>query len=203
MGLFRRTLRAGALLGGATATGLTAYGYALSRQYPWAPQPSIQTSPALTSRLPPGLGATETLVTTVPGPQTLESFLDAFYACWSLRLEAWVARTLAYKSRLPSPGTGREFAAGLFPELYADGEAAVHWWSAPPAADGTGPAGAHIFSATPRGEGVKIAFGATQMQPPYAPKDPWIMGVLHGFYMRVLFDETRRTMEKWAREGRH
>jgi hypothetical protein len=29
------------------------------------------------------------------------------------------------------------------------------------------------------------------------------MGVLHGFYMRVLFDETRRTMEKWAREGRH
>lgn len=203
MGLLRRTIRAGALLGGATATGLGLYAHTLSKRYPWAPQPAIQTSSSITSVLPAGLGEAETLVTTVPATkEPLQTLLDAFYDCWSVRLEGWVARKLSYKSRLPGPGTGRVFASGLFPELYAGNEVAVHWWSAPPAADGTGPAGAHIFSATPADGRVQIALGASQLQPPYAPKDPWIMGVLHGFYVRVLFDETRRTMEKWAREGR-
>lgn len=214
MGLIRGTIRLGLLAGGAaTAVGLYEANR-LSRRYPWASQPAVQTTASVRAVLPPGLGDPETLTAVLPRPpaslrrDTLETFLDAFYDGWSLKLEAWVARKLSYKSRLPGPGTGREFAGGLFPELYRDSSTAVHWWSAPagmPDADGKpapSPAGAHFFSAVDTPNGLEIAFSASQLQPPYAPKDPKVVEILHGFYMRMLFDEARGKMEKWARKGR-
>lgn len=215
MGIIRGTIRL-ALLAGTAAGAVGLYeANRLSRRYSWVAQPDVQKPRALNALLPLGLGETETLSTTVPRlpysskiADPLETFLDAFYDGWSLKLESWVARKLAYKSRLPAKGTGREFAAGLFPELYRNENMAVHWWSAPAGKPdesgklGPSPAGAHFFSAVETPNGIDIAFGASQLQPPYAPKDPKILEVLHGFYMRHLFDEARHKMEKWAKQGR-
>lgn len=218
MGFIRSTVRFGLIAGGAASVVGLYEVNRLTRRYPWVEQPDIQKSRKVRAVLPPGLGHPETLSTTIPispstarsGADPLEAFLDAFYDVWSLKFEAWVSRKFAYKSKLPATnpnGTGREFCGGLFPELYRDKNTAIHWWAAPSGVDKDGnpnpsPAGAHLFTVVEGPDGVDIVFAAEQLQPPYAPKDPKIIQVLHGIYMRHLFDGARSKMEKWAREGR-
>lgn len=153
--------------------------------------PTYHSTPAIQATLPPRMGITRTLTTRIDRPISLEDYLDAFYSCWTLKIEGWIGACTGHTTAFPpnSRPNGIVHARGVFPEIYRDNNTAIVWWNL------HGGAGAQMLSAVPDGKGcTEISYTCTEVQ-----SDKWLFTLFmpfHIMYMRFLFHHAHKTLER-------
>lgn len=207
---------------GATVLGGGAYATykatSLSQQYPLTPASDIQNRPGILAVIPEGNGAFEVVSTTIQAPPAraradpIGTTIDAFYAGWTLRLEAWASRRYNLVGRRPSSADKDitpplAYASGIFQVIHREPDSVTVLWSAPGASEETAvthamPEGVQVIAAQLNDNGgLDISYACAQDLPPGNKLVYAVMMKFHHVYMRFLLDETKKRLEQWAREG--
>lgn len=137
----------------------------------------------------------------------LDTYLSAFYSTWTLRLEGWCARRFGWSPQLPEDvtPTGETFASGVFRGVYRDeNQVAVFWRWNQATKDKWSLYGVQVLEAQVNDETgeMEIFFGGAEIQPPPGKSMSPITTAFHYMYCRFLVDRAKKTLEKWAREGK-
>lgn len=180
---------------------------ALNTAYPLLPGRPYHQMPSILASLPYPHDEPDYMYTRVPSSTTLDSFTKAFYATWTLRVEALLARLTGYAS---IPSHSETYLNGLFPIIHRTPSSTVMAWRMPgpvlaffkalntPMVAG----GTQELTAVPVDGQVEIGYACAQN---YGRADEYLgLGLvgleLHRFYMRFLLDAAKRRLERQARQ---
>lgn len=180
----------------------------LRRNYPWKDGLSPDTNGAL----PDGAvdpGHVSVVVQSPPRAsrfEPLNTYLTAFYSCWTLQLEGWLARKFNFVSVPPAhvPRTQERFADGLFQGVFRDDRDStlmVAWAAGKPNPSNPPAGGVQVFTARIddiTGD-LEISFGGAEWAPPYGPPIGAVATALHHMYCRYLLDQAKKKLEERAR----
>lgn len=180
----------------------------LNQQFPLLPHSDYHQTPSTLPTLPHDHDQGDYIYARVPLRRPigspLDTFIDAFYSTWTLRLESLLTR-FAHIAPTHLNTTAQAFCNGLFPVYKRYDDSIIVQWATPPSiinpcrrldkptvGGGTQELSAVIVNG---GTELEISYACAQwMDGPRGNKLGEVQMALHRFYMRFLLDSARKRL---------